>query len=186
MVRGAWIGVAYKPLHTIHNVISKLKDPIPTGDKSGVVYHSSCKDCDQFHIGETRRNLKQRRDEHDGAILLEKVTQSAIARHCLKSGHEFDFDGTRVRDTTSNKRHSLILEAWHVKSREGGLTGETVDISTQYTSLMKMAKTGWFKRLDKVSNKQHSIPNTTSTCAQHPTRTPTLAQPTPHHAQPEH
>ena len=33
------IGVAYKPLPTIRNVISKLKDPIPTGDKSGVVYH---------------------------------------------------------------------------------------------------------------------------------------------------
>ena len=53
------IGGAYKPLRTIRNVISKLKDPIPTGDKFGVVYHSSCKDCDQFYIGETGMNLKQ-------------------------------------------------------------------------------------------------------------------------------
>ena len=37
IVRGAWIGIAYKPQRTIRNVISKLKDPIPTGDKSGVV-----------------------------------------------------------------------------------------------------------------------------------------------------
>ena len=107
IVHGARIGVAYKPLHTIHNVISKLKDPIPTGDKSGVVYHSSSRDCDQFCIGETGRNLKQWLDEHDRAIRLGKVTQSAIARHCLKSGHKFDFDGTRVRDTTSNKQHRL-------------------------------------------------------------------------------
>ena len=64
--------------------------------------------------------------------------------------------------------------------------GEMVDISTQHTPLLQMAKTGWYKWLDKVSNKQHSIPNTTSTCAQHPTRTPTLAPPTPHHAQPGH
>ena len=103
IVRGARIGVAYKPLHTIRNVISKLKDPIPTGDKSGVVYHSSGKDCDQCRIGETGKNFKQRLDEHDRAIRLGKVTQSAIARHCLQSGHKFHFDGTRVRNTTSNK-----------------------------------------------------------------------------------
>ena len=59
IVRGAWIGRANKSLCTIRNVISKLKDPILSGDKSGVVYHSSCKDCDQFYIGETGRNLKQ-------------------------------------------------------------------------------------------------------------------------------
>ena len=67
--------------------------------------------------------MKRRRDEHDRAIRLGQVTESAIARHCRQSGHKFDFDGTSVRDTTSNKRRRLILEAWHVKSWEGGLTG---------------------------------------------------------------
>ena len=103
IVRGARIGVAYKPPRTICNVISKLKDPISTGDKSGVIYHSSYKNCDQFYIGEAGRNLKQRRGEHDRAIRLGKVSQSAISRHCLQCGHKFDFDGTRVLDTTSNK-----------------------------------------------------------------------------------
>ena len=78
IVCGAWIGIAHKPLRTIRDVISKLKDLIPTGHKSGVVYHSSCKDCDQFDIGEAGRNLKQRLDEHYGTIRLGKVTQSAI------------------------------------------------------------------------------------------------------------
>ena len=186
IVRGSQIGVAYKPLCTICNVISKLKDPIPTGHKSRVVYHSPCKDCDQFYIGETGRNLKQWLDEHDRAIRLRKVIQSAIAHHCLQSGHKFDFDGPRVLDTTSNKRHRLILEAWYVKSREGGRTGEMVEIPIQYTPLMQIGKNGWCKGLDKVSNKQHPIPDTTSTCAQHPMRTTTLAQPTPPHAQPGH
>ena len=62
-----------------------------------------------------------------------------------------------------------------------------LDIPTQYTPpLMQIAKTGWCKQLDKVSNKQHSIPNTTCTCVQHPTGTPTITQPTPHHVQPGH
>ena len=43
-VCGTRIGVAYKAPHTVIDVLSKLKEPIPTGDKSGVVYHSSCKD----------------------------------------------------------------------------------------------------------------------------------------------
>ena len=77
----------------------------------GVVYHSSCKDCDQFYIGESGRNLKRRLDEQDRTIKLGKVTQSAIARHCLKSDHKFDFDGTRVLDMMSSKQNRLILEA---------------------------------------------------------------------------
>ena len=73
IVRGAQIGVAYKPLHTIRNVISKLKDPIPTGDKSGVVYHSSCKDSDQFYIGETGRNLKATANLHINEVNLNVI-----------------------------------------------------------------------------------------------------------------
>ena len=43
---------------------------------------------------------------------------------------------------TSNKGYRLILEAWHVKSQGDGVTGDTVDISTQDTPLIEMAKTG--------------------------------------------
>ena len=104
----------------------------------------------KFYIGETGRNLKQRRHEHDRAIRLGKVTQSAIACHCLQSGHKFDFDGIRALDTRSNKRHRLIVAAWYMTSREGGLTGEMMDIPTQYTSLMQMEKldgaTSWIRR----------------------------------------
>ena len=156
-----------------------------TGDKSGVVYHSSCKDCVQFYVGETGRNFKQRLGEHDRAIRLGKVTQSARGSHYRQSGHHRNSTLMGSVPETQHLTHDTFLEAWHVKSREGGLTGETVDIPTQYTPLMQMAKTGWCKQLDKMSIK-HLIPNTTSTCAQHPMRTPTLALPTPHHAQHRH
>ena len=46
IVRSARIGVASRLQCTIRNVISKLKDSISTDDKAGVVYHSSCRDCD--------------------------------------------------------------------------------------------------------------------------------------------
>ena len=50
-----------------------------------------------------------------------------------------------------------------------------------------MAKTGWYKQLDKVSKKQqHSIPNTTPTHVEHPTEPPPITQPTCHHVQPGH
>ena len=101
-----------------------------------------------IYIGETGRNLKQRPNEHDRAIRLGRVTQSARACHCLQSGHKFDFDGIRVPDTTSNKRHRLILEAWQVKSRKGGRTGETVDIPTQYTHVILMVK----KKMDGANS----------------------------------
>ena len=37
VVHSARIGVTYKPQHTFHNVISKLKDTISSGDEIGVV-----------------------------------------------------------------------------------------------------------------------------------------------------
>ena len=93
--------------------------------------------------------------------------QSAVARHCLQSGHKLHFDGTRVRDTTSNKRHRSILESWHVKSLEGGLTGETVDTPTQYTPLMQMAKlddaNGWIRWATNNTHSQTSHPHVHNT-----------------------
>ena len=87
----------------------------------------------------------------------------------------------RVQQTTQVDTGSMACEEPRGWSNWGN-GGHT----HKHTLLIKMVKTGWCKRLDKVSNKQHSIPNATSTCVQHPTRTPTLAQPTTHHAQPRH
>ena len=78
----------------------------------------------------------------------------------------------------------LILEAWHIKSREDGLTGETLAVPTQCTPLIQIAKTGWCKQLDKVSKKQRPVPSTTPALSQHPTETPPITQPTRHHVQP--
>ena len=50
IIRRAQIRVAYEPLHTIRHAITKLKDKIPFGDRSDVVYHSAC-ECGTAYVG---------------------------------------------------------------------------------------------------------------------------------------
>ena len=53
----------FKPNYKL-NVLSKLKSQISLLNKSNVVYKLDCKDCEEFHIGQTTRKLKKCIHEH--------------------------------------------------------------------------------------------------------------------------
>ena len=52
------VQVHMKPFRTLRQILSHLKDCIPDGDKSNVVYKINCRDYDASYIGEMRRALK--------------------------------------------------------------------------------------------------------------------------------
>ena len=114
------------------------------------------------------------------------MTKSAIAHHCLQSGHIVDFDGMRILGTMSNK--------WHIDSggkadqeQRGWFNEGDVDIPRQYTRLMQMATTWCCKQLDKKSKWQPCLtPNTLPIHVQHPKETPPIMQPSRYNVQPGH
>ena len=55
---------AFKPHHTLRQLLVDPKDKASDEEKSGVVYRYPCKGCDKVYIGETKRSLGDGIKEH--------------------------------------------------------------------------------------------------------------------------
>ena len=68
-----------KPHLTIRKFLPSLKD----SEKSCLVYQVPCSDCSFVHIGQTKRDLKSRFDEHKRAIKNQRQDLSALCEHSI-------------------------------------------------------------------------------------------------------
>ena len=60
------IRVVFKSGRTLRSMLTKVKDTLPLGKQSNVVYRIPCS-CGQVYIGETKRRLETRLKEHRDA-----------------------------------------------------------------------------------------------------------------------
>jgi len=58
---------------------------------SNVVYKLRCAQCEASYIGQTRRLLKTRIDEHRSHIRRNTNQNSVITEHRLEFSHDFDW-----------------------------------------------------------------------------------------------
>ena len=58
------IRVAHKPITTLRQLLTNIKDRDEPRNRQGAVYKISCSDCHASYIGETGRNLTTRLTEH--------------------------------------------------------------------------------------------------------------------------
>ena len=79
--------VAEKPVVRLKNIVTKVKDKVPTEKQTGIVYTIPCSNCDIQYIGETGRSLQTRGCEHKRSVRGSKVEQSALAEHVQQTGH---------------------------------------------------------------------------------------------------
>jgi hypothetical protein len=77
----------YNPV-TIRSLFVRLKDRVPSNERSGV-YSLQCGDCRGVYIGETGRQLKIRVGEHIKFWKSRSLGASAFADHLINSGHSF-------------------------------------------------------------------------------------------------
>ena len=82
---------------------------IPLLCKSGLVYKVRCSECNEFYVGLTTRQLKQRLTEHAS------TSTSAIHRHSLVRKHVIDFQNPEVLNTDCIKSRLYIKEALCIK-----------------------------------------------------------------------
>ena len=99
------IRVVFKSGRTLRSMLTKVKDTLPLGKQSNVVYRIPCS-CGQVYIGETKRRLETR----------------------LKNHHPIDWEETTVLDR-GRGQELLLKEALHIQmtpseecsNRDGGL-----------------------------------------------------------------
>ena len=61
------VRAAFKPIRTLKQTLMRLKTRMPEERKRGVVYEVPCKECSKTYVGETKRTLKVRLEEHKQA-----------------------------------------------------------------------------------------------------------------------
>ena len=70
---------------------------MPKEDRNNAVYQLNCKDCEAVYVGETKRTLNIRAEEHITAI-KSASKRSHTAEHCWKYNHDFDWEREKVLD----------------------------------------------------------------------------------------
>ncbi len=123
----------FKPLNTLRTRFLRPKDKLTTFQSRCVVYRVNCLDCSFTYYGQTDRALATRIKEHQTAVRV-CDTNSKIALHANKFGHDMDFNHAAVVDKSGDYHKRLFLEAWH-SQRDQNAGNEHIDIPDVYKSL---------------------------------------------------
>jgi len=112
------IKLSFFGINKLSLIIRVQKDPL---SHSNVVYKLRCARCDASYVGQTRRLLKTRVDEHRSRHIRRNTNQSSvITEHRLEFSHDFDWDDVEILDEEIhyNKR---ISEMIHIKKQSHSL-----------------------------------------------------------------
>ena len=97
---------------SMDSVIKLGKDKSDKWDQTGVVCKFSCNNCPVSYIGETKRFLKTRINEHR---TKNKNIESVVHVHENTFNHEFIWDDTKILDIEHDYKRRLISEMIHIK-----------------------------------------------------------------------
>ena len=123
---------------TLRSMLTKVKDTLPPGKQSNVVYRIPCS-CGQVYIGETKRRLETRLKEHRDACERGMTEKSAVVEHAWEHHHPIHWEETTVLDH-GRGQELLVKEALHIQmtpveerfNRDGGL-----EVPGCWTAVMK-------------------------------------------------
>ncbi|KYN09092.1 hypothetical protein ALC57_18803 [Trachymyrmex cornetzi] len=83
-VNGKDFRLSYFSINKMNNFIKVHKDPLPKESKRNVVYKIKCNDYDSTYVGQTKRKLKTRINEHRSHIRWNTSSRSVITDHRLE------------------------------------------------------------------------------------------------------
>ena len=105
------IRVAHKPITTLRQLLTNVKDKDEPSDRQGAVYKIKCCDCQVTYIGETGRNLNVRLTEHKRATRNGDINNH-IAEHHLKTNHRIDWDSAECVTYSTDNYQRITLKSW--------------------------------------------------------------------------
>ncbi|PFX21776.1 hypothetical protein AWC38_SpisGene13730 [Stylophora pistillata] len=105
------IRVAHKPITTLRQLLTNVKDKDEPRNRQGTLYKINCSDCQASYIGETGRNLTTRLTEHRRATRKGDVSNQ-IAEHHRLTNHNIDCDSAQCLTYSTDYFQRLTLESW--------------------------------------------------------------------------
>ena len=114
------IRVAHKPITTLRQLLTNIKDRDEPRNRQGAVYKINCSDCHASYIGETGRNLTTRLTEHKRATRKGDVNNH-IAEHHRLTNHTIDWDSAQCLTYSTDYFQRLTLESWFTNLEQTSL-----------------------------------------------------------------
>ena len=105
------VRVAHKPIMTLRQLLTNVKDKDEPNNRQGAVYKIKCCDCQATCIGETGRNLNKRLTEHKRETRNGDLNNN-IAEHHLQTNHRIDWDSAECVIYSIDYYQRLTLESW--------------------------------------------------------------------------
>ena len=107
-------GAAFKPYDTMSSLFRKSKDAINFGQKRGLVYQISCRDCNVVCVGETGRSVRTRKREHIDAAKTFNTKKSGLSQHVMYFDHRINWDNVKILNSESHAYRRRVAKLVHV------------------------------------------------------------------------
>ena len=142
----------FKPHKTLKQLLVRPKDTINAVEKPGPIYKMQCDGCPKVYIGESKRNVKVRQQEHQKSVKklnsgnIDPQTSEATAEHSYDTGHTIKWENTSVIGFEAKRKQREIKEAIYIQASTEEKMNRNVGKYTIYQ--------GWIDLLKKDVNKK--------------------------------
>jgi len=106
--------IGYRILNKLTCFIKRHKDKNSFEDNTNVVHKLLCNSCNASYVGQTKRKVKTRINEHMKNIKVDESKHSVITKHILESNHTFDWQNVKIMDFETNYYKRLISDMIYV------------------------------------------------------------------------
>jgi len=132
------IDVNYTIPKKLDTVIRKGKDRIDKKRVTEVVYKIDCINCDKVYIGQTKRHVATRINEHKNNIKNSNGNFSVVTDHRLNFNHEFDRQKPIILHKERNRKKREIAEMFFIKKFDNNinLQRDTENLNPIYDSII--------------------------------------------------
>ena len=103
------IRVANKGTNTLRSILTKVKTPLDSYQKTGVIYQIPCS-CGEVYIGETGKTINERVKEHKRSV-CRMDTNNSIAVHVMNTSHDIAWDQATIITQETHRLKRKIKEA---------------------------------------------------------------------------
>jgi len=116
--------LAFSYYNKLSKFIKVHKDALLSSLCSNVIYKINCLDCDASYVGQTKRTLNTRVNEHRNHARRNTTQNSVITDHRSNFRHEFNWDNVKILDEEMNYNKRLISEMIFIKKQKQGLNAQ--------------------------------------------------------------
>ena len=128
-----------KPHLTIRKLLPSLKEPLDNSEKSCLVYQVPCRDCSFVYIGQTKRDLNSRLDEHKRVIKNQRTDLSALSEHSIIMNHIISWTKAAIPELETDYRKRLSFESWHINAKSHAMNrNDGSSFPAVYLDLLKL------------------------------------------------